>query len=47
MEVKQYHGITYEEHHNLIFGDYVKISLRDWKYIQSFIEKYLTEEKGE
>lgn len=45
MKVKQFYGITYEEHHNLMFGDYVKISLRDWEYIQKFIEKCLTEKK--
>ena len=41
MKVKQFEGITYEEHHNIMFGDYVKISLRDWETIQDCFQNKL------
>lgn len=45
MKVKQFYGVTYEEHHNLMFGDYVKISLHDWQLIQEVVKKHFIEER--
>lgn len=45
MKIGAFYGVTYEEHRNILFGDYVKISLRDWKAIQKVVEEYFTEKK--